>query len=48
MHIANEEIKMAFKRKKSTPNLCNEYKGGGLNNNDISNKIISRQCSWIR
>ena len=48
MHIANEEIKMAFKRKKSTPNLCNDYKGGGLNNNDISNKIISRQCSWIR
>ena len=28
--------------------LCNDYKGGGLKNIDILNKIISLQCSWIR
>ena len=28
--------------------LCNDYKGGGLKNTDILNKIISLQCSWIR
>ena len=28
--------------------LCNDYKGGGLKNIDILNKIISLQRSWIR
>ena len=28
--------------------LCNYYKAGGLQIVDISNKIISLQCFWIR
>ena len=28
--------------------LCNNYDNGGLKNIDISSKIISLQCSWIK
>ena len=28
--------------------LCNKYKGEGLKNIDIPNKVISLQCSGIR
>ena len=28
--------------------LCNNYDNGGLKNADISSKIISLQCSWIK
>ena len=28
--------------------LCNNYNNGGLKNIDISSKIISLQCSWIK
>ena len=28
--------------------FCNDYKGGGLENINILNKITSLQCSWIR
>ena len=54
-HIVNEleRIQKAFLWKNSSPKikhetLCNYYKGGGLKNIDILNKIISHQCSWIR
>ena len=54
-HIVNEleRIQKAFLWKNSSPKikhetLCNDYKGGGLKNIDILNKIISLQCSWIR
>ena len=54
-HIMNEleKIQKAFLWKSSTPKinhetLCNDYKGGGLKNVDIPNKIIALQCSWIR
>ena len=54
-HIVNEleSMQKAFFLKKSSPKikhetLCNDYKGGGLKNIDILNKIISLQCSWIR
>ena len=47
-HIANEleKIQKAFLWKNSSPKikhetLCNDYKGGGLKNIDILNKIIS-------
>ena len=47
-----EKIQKAFLWKNSSPKikqetLCNDYKGGGLKNIDILNKIISLQCSWI-
>ena len=55
IHIVNEleKIQKAFLWKNSSPKikhetLCNDYKGGGLKNIDILNKIISLQCSWIR
>ena len=54
-HIVNklERIQKAFLWKNSSPKikhetLCNDYKGGGLKNIDILNKIIGLQCSWIR
>ena len=28
--------------------LCNNYDNGGLKNVDISSKIISLQCCWIK
>ena len=28
--------------------ICNNYDNGGLKNIDISSKIISLQCSWIK
>ena len=54
-HIVNEleKIQKAFLWKNSSPKiehetLCNDYKGRGLKNIDILNKIISLQCLWIR
>ena len=54
-HTVNEleKIQKAFLWKNSSPKIkhetiCNDYKGGGLKNFDILNKIISLQCSWIR
>ena len=54
-HIVNEleKIQKTFLWKNSSPKiqhetLCNDYKGGGLKNIDILNKIISLQCSRIR
>ena len=54
-HIVNEfkRIQKAFLWKDSSPRikhetLCNDYKGGGLQNIDVFKKIISLQCSWIR
>ena len=54
-HIVNEfkRIQKAFLWKDSSPKikhetLCNDYKGGGLQNIDVFKKIISLQCSWIR
>ena len=54
-HIVNEleKIQKASLWKNSSPKikhetLCNRFKGRGLNNIDIANKIISLQCSWIR
>ena len=54
-HIVNEleRIKKVLLWKNCSPKikhetLCNDYKGGGLKNIYISNKIISIQCSWIR
>ena len=54
-HIVNEleKIQKAFLWKTSSPKikhetLCNDYKGRGLKNIDILNKILSLQCSWIR
>ena len=54
-HIVNElkRIQTAFLWKSSSPKikhktLCNDYKGGGLKNIDILNKMLSLQCSWIR
>ena len=54
-HIVNEfkRIQKAFLCKDSSPKikhetLCNDYKGGGLQNIDVFKKIISLQCSWIR
>ena len=54
-HFVNEfeRIQKAFLWKNSSPEikhetLCNYYKGGGLKNVDILNKIISLQCLWIR
>ena len=54
-HIVNEleKIQKVFLWKNSSPEmkhetLCNDYKGGGLKNIDILNKIISLECSWIR
>ena len=53
--IVNEfkRIQKAFLWKDSSPKikhetLCNDYKGGGLQNIDVFKKIISLQCSWIR
>ena len=48
-----EKIQKAFLWKNSSPKikyetLCNDYKGGGLKNIDISSKSISLQCSRIR
>ena len=48
-----EKIQKVFLWKNYSPKtkhetLCNDYKGGGLKNIDILNKIISLQCSWIR
>ena len=55
IHIVNEleKIQKAFLWKNSSPKikyetLCNDYKGGGLKNIDISSKSISLQCSRIR
>ena len=44
---------MSFLWKDSTPKIrhetiCNDYKDDGLSNVDISYKIVSLQCSWIR
>ena len=54
-HVVNEleKIQKTFLWKNSSPKikyetLCNDYKGEGLKNIDILNKIISLQCSWIR
>ena len=53
-HIANEfeKIQKAFLWKNSSnikhETLCNDYKGGGLKNIDVLNKIVSLKCSWIR
>ena len=54
-HIINEleKIQKSFLRKHSSPmikhdTLCNNYKGRGLKNIDIINKVLSRQSSWIR
>ena len=53
-HIVNklEKIQKAFLWKNSSKikyeTLFNDYKGGGLKNIDILNKIIGLQCSWIR
>ena len=54
-HVVNEleKIQKAFLWKNSSPKIkhetiYNDYKGGGLKNIDILNKIISLQCSWIR
>ena len=54
-HIVNEleKIQKAFPWKNSSPKIKhetprNDYKGEGLKNIDILNKIISLQCSWIR
>ena len=48
-----EKIQKSFLWKDSTPKIrhettCKEYKDGGLKNVDISCKILSLQCSWIR
>ena len=54
-HIGSEleRIQKAFLWKHSSPkikhgSLCNDYKGGGLKNIDILNKVLSLQCSLIR
>ena len=54
-HIVNElkKIQKAFLWKNSAPKikhetLCDDYKGGGLKNIDILNKLLGLQCSWIR
>ena len=48
-----EKIQKSFLWKDSTPKIrhettCKDYKDGGLKNVDISYKIVSLQCSWIR
>ena len=48
-----ETMQKSFLWKDSTPKIRNEttckyYKDGGLKNVDISYKIVSLQCSWIR
>ena len=48
-----EKIQKFFLLKVSTPKIrhettCKDYKDGGLKNVDISYKIVSLQCSWIR
>ena len=48
-----ETIQKSFLWKDSTPKIrhettCKDYKDGGLKNVDISYKIVSLQCSWIR
>ena len=48
-----EKIQKSFLWKDSTPKIrhettCNDYKDGGLKNVDVSYKIVSLQCSWIR
>ena len=54
-HITNEleKVQKAFLWKHSSfkikpETICNDYKGGGLKNIDILNRIINLQCSWIR
>ena len=48
-----EKIQKFFLLKVSTPKIrhettCKDYKDGGLKNVDISYKIVSLQCFWIR
>ena len=54
-HIVNEieKIQKIFLWKNPFPKikqetLCNDYNSGGLKSIDISNKIVSFQCSRIR
>ena len=53
-HIVNELEKIQvflwkhYSPKTKHETLCNDYKGGGLKNIDILNKIICLQCLWIR
>ena len=48
-----EKIQKSFLWKDSTPKIrheitCRDYKDSGLKNVDISYKVVSLQCSWIR
>ena len=48
-----EKIQKYFLWKDSTPKIrhettCKDYKDSDLRNVDISYKIVSLQCSWIR
>ena len=48
-----EKMQKSLLWKDSTPKIrhettCKDYKDGGLKNVDISYKIVSLQCSWIR
>ena len=48
-----EKIQKCFLWKDSTPKIrhettCKDYKDSDLRNVDISYKIVSLQCSWIR
>ena len=52
-HQVVRKIQKSFLWKDSTPKIrhgttCKDYKDGGLQNVDISYKIVSLQCSWIR
>ena len=46
--IQKEFISKNKSPKKKHTTLCNNYDNGGLKNFDISSKIISLQCSWIK
>ena len=51
--LALNKIQKEFIWKNSNPKikhstLCSNYKKGGLKNVDITSKIISLQCSWIK
>ena len=46
--IQNEFIWKNKNPKIKHTTLCNNYDNGGLKNIDISSKIISLQCSWIK
>ena len=54
-HVINklEKIQKTFLWKNSTPKIkheiiFNDYKTGGIKNDDIRNKIIALECFWIR